>query len=70
MTGSLIFKTDLNSKTYALNIGDYPYQKLMNLFVEMNYKGWILLEARTEPEDRVVAMKEQLEVFNAMISKG
>ena len=24
MTGSLIFKKDLNSKTYALNIGDYP----------------------------------------------
>ena len=24
MTGRLIFKKDLNSKTYALNIGDYP----------------------------------------------
>ncbi|MCF8294176.1 MAG: T9SS type A sorting domain-containing protein [Chitinophagaceae bacterium] len=24
MTGSLIFKKDLNSQTYALNIGDYP----------------------------------------------
>ncbi len=51
-----------------LNVGDYPYATLMNLFAEMSYKGWILLEARTEPEDRVAAMKEQLEVFNAMIS--
>ena len=51
-----------------LNVGDYPYQQLMNLFAEMKYKGWILLEARTEPEDRIAAMKEQLEVFNAMIS--
>ncbi len=51
-----------------LNVGDYPYQQLMNLFTEANYKGWILLEARTEPEDRIAAMKEQLEVFNAMIS--
>ena len=51
-----------------LNIGEYPYQQLMNLFVEMNYKGWILLEARTEPEDRIAAMKEQLEVFNAMVA--
>ena len=51
-----------------LNIGNYPYQKLMNLFLEMNYKGWILLEARTKPADRIVAMKEQLEVFNRMIS--
>jgi sugar phosphate isomerase/epimerase len=50
-----------------LNVGEYPYQQLMDLFVEMNYKGWILLEARTEPEDRVVAMKEQLEVFNSLI---
>jgi sugar phosphate isomerase/epimerase len=51
-----------------LNVGDYPYQQLMNLFTEANYKGWILLEARTEPEDRIAAMKEQLEVFKAMIS--
>ncbi len=50
-----------------LNVGEYPYQQLMNLFVEMNYKGWILLEARTKPEDRIAAMKEQLDVFNTMI---
>lgn len=51
-----------------LNVDDYPYQQLMNLFVGMNYKGWILLEARTNPEDRIAAMKEQLEVFNTMIA--
>jgi hypothetical protein len=32
----------------------------------MDYQGWILMEARTEPVDRVVAMKEQLEWFNKM----
>jgi sugar phosphate isomerase/epimerase len=53
-----------------LNVGDYPYQQLMNLFVGMKYKGWILLEARTEPTDRVAAMKEQLEVFNSMIANA
>ena len=51
-----------------LNVGEYPYQQLMDLFVEINYKGWILLEARTNPEDRIAAMKEQLSVFNAMIN--
>ncbi len=51
-----------------LNIGDYPYQKLMDLFLGMNYKGWILLEARTDPADKISAMKEQLEIFNRMIS--
>ena len=49
-----------------LNEGDYPYQQLMDLFIGMNYKGWILLEARTSPDDRVAAMKEQLEIFNKM----
>jgi sugar phosphate isomerase/epimerase len=49
-----------------LNIGDYPYQKLFNLFNETGYSGWILLEARTEPADRIAAMKEQLAIFNEM----
>lgn len=49
-----------------LNIGDYPYQQLMDLFRGMRYKGWILLEARTEPADRISAMKEQLAVFKKM----
>lgn len=49
-----------------LNIGDYPYQQLMDLFNGMHYNGWILLEARTEPADRISAMKEQLTVFRKM----
>lgn len=49
-----------------LNFGDYPYQELFNLFKGINYNGWILLEARTEPADRVAAMKEQLEIFRKM----
>jgi len=52
-----------------LNVGEYPYQQLMNLFTEINYKGWILLEARTKPEDRIAAMKEQLDVFNGMVAQ-
>ncbi|MEO6962853.1 MAG: TIM barrel protein [Puia sp.] len=51
-----------------LNEGDYPYQLLMDLFAAMKYKGWILLEARTEPADRISAMKEQLSVFNHMVA--
>jgi sugar phosphate isomerase/epimerase len=50
-----------------LNSPDYPYQQLFDLFKEINYKGWILLEARTEPADRVAAMKEQLALFNQMV---
>jgi sugar phosphate isomerase/epimerase len=53
-----------------LNIGPYPYQQLMNLFVEMDYKGWILLEARTKPDDRVKALAEQLMIFKQMVTKA
>ena len=53
-----------------LNVGDYPYQQLFNLLTDMQYNGWILLEARTEPEDRVAAMKEQLILFNQLIDNA
>jgi len=53
-----------------LNIGDYPYRQLFNLFTGIQYDGWILLEARTEPEDRIAAMKEQLFLFNQLIANA
>ncbi|MDH5380974.1 MAG: sugar phosphate isomerase/epimerase [Cyclobacteriaceae bacterium] len=53
-----------------LNVGDYPYQDLFNLFVKANYGGWVLLECRTDPQDKVVAMKEQLRLFNEMIKQA
>lgn len=53
-----------------LNEGEYPYQKLFDLFTGMKYSGWILLEARTNPPDRVAAMKEQLVIFNEMIENS
>jgi len=53
-----------------LNIGSYPYQELMNLFVAMDYAGWILLEARTKPKDRLKALAEQRQVFEDMVAKA
>lgn len=53
-----------------LNEGTYPYQQLFNLFIGIKYKGWILLEARTEPADRIAAMNEQLVLFNKMITES
>jgi sugar phosphate isomerase/epimerase len=53
-----------------LNVGSYPYQELMNLLMEMDYSGWILLECRTEPSDRVKALIEQHEVFDKMTKKS
>ena len=53
-----------------LNDGNYPYQQLFDLFTGIQYKGWILMEARTEPADRVVAMKEQLSLFKKMLEQS
>ncbi len=50
-----------------LNIGDYPYQQLFELFKAINYKGWILLEARTNPPDLVSALEQQRKVFEGMV---
>jgi sugar phosphate isomerase/epimerase len=48
----------------------YPYQSLMNLFVKMKYKGWILLECRTDPADKVAALINQRKVFEGMLEKA
>jgi len=53
-----------------LNVGDYPYHELMSLFVKMDYRGWILLEARTKPEDRVAALAEQKVIFERMVAQA
>ncbi len=53
-----------------LNSGTYPYQQLMGLFQEMDYAGWILLEARTNPEDKVRALIEQRETFERLTGRG
>ncbi len=50
-----------------LNDGDYPYAQLMKLFAKMDYQGWILLEARTDPQDKLSAMQEQRKIFEAML---
>ncbi len=50
-----------------LDSADYPYQKLMTLFKDINYKGWILLECRTDPKDKVAALLDQKRIFEGMV---
>ncbi len=40
-------------------IRNFPQQKLMDLFMKMNYKDCILLECLTDGEDKVNAIKEK-----------
>jgi sugar phosphate isomerase/epimerase len=48
----------------------YPYQELMKLFTGMNYKGWILLECRTDPADKVAALINQRKTYEGMLEKA
>lgn len=48
----------------------YPYGDLMRLFIEMNYKGWIMLEGRTDPSDKIEALINQRKIFEEMVEKA
>lgn len=49
---------------------DYPWQELISLLVNMDYRGWVLLEAGTKVEDRVQALAEQKALFDAMVAQA
>ena len=53
-----------------LNSTDYPYKKLLELLINMEYGGWLLLECRTHPADTIKAMTEQKRFFNKMIQEN
>lgn len=49
--------------TRALDTTDYPHQELFNLFAVIDYSGWLLLEAHSQPPDELDAYKEQVYLF-------
>jgi sugar phosphate isomerase/epimerase len=53
-----------------VNEGDYPYNKLATLLVEADYEGFVCLEARTKPEDRVKALAEQRQLFMQLVTQA
>lgn len=53
-----------------VNEGAYPYEMLAELLVKADYQGWVCLEARTKPEDRVAALAEQRSLFMGMVEKA
>jgi sugar phosphate isomerase/epimerase len=48
----------------------YPYEKLFQLLVKMDYAGWLLLEAGSKPEDRVAALIRQRKLFESLVAKA
>ena len=53
-----------------LTMNDYPYAELVKLFAKNHYDGWILLEARTEPSDKIAALTEQRLAFEALVNSA
>lgn len=45
---------------------NYPFPKLIKLLVDMDYEGWVLLEASSKPEDRVAALGRQVKLFDQL----
>lgn len=59
----------------TVHVGDlatnqYPYQQLFNLFNDMGYKGWLLLEQTSKPADKIDAMKKQLNLFDKLVANA
>ncbi len=52
---------------HELTIGQYPWEVLFRLLHSMQYDGWILLEASSNPADKVAAMIEQRLKFDKLI---
>lgn len=67
-----LVKNRLGDTTHVreLDSPDYPYQQLLDLFVEANYTGWILLEARGYVLDRIKAIAQQKKIFHEMLAKA
>jgi sugar phosphate isomerase/epimerase len=61
--GDTVHLRDLDTK-------EYPYQQLFKLFTDMGYNGWLLLEESTNPQDKVAAMKDQLNLFNNLVANA
>jgi sugar phosphate isomerase/epimerase len=65
-----LVKDRLGATAHVRELSDtrYPYQRLMNLFVAMDYAGWVLLEASTKPRDRVQALGTQRALWEKMVA--
>jgi sugar phosphate isomerase/epimerase len=49
---------------------EYPFARLVELLHETDYKGWVLLEASSEPADRVAALQRQRELFDSLLAQA
>lgn len=67
-----LLKDRLGDTVHVRELEDpsYPYQELMNELVTMDYRGWVLLECRTDPADKVKALEEQRKIWEGMVENA
>ena len=49
---------------------DYPYATLIKLLVKAEYAGWVMLEASSQPKDRVAALAAQGRLFRNLVKNA
>ncbi len=49
---------------------NYPYAKLIKLLVDAKYAGWVMLEASSQPKDRVAALAAQGRLFRKLLKQA
>ncbi len=53
---------------HELHDRGYPYERLLDILVETDWDGYVLLEASSTPKDRVAALDEQREIFEGLVA--
>jgi len=53
---------------HLLDAPSYPFQKLLDLYVGIDYQGWWLFEEGKVPEDIVGELSRQRELFDKMLA--
>ena len=51
-----------------LDSTDYPYAELFKLLSDIDYNGWVLLEARADPQDKIAALTAQRKHFDSLLA--
>jgi sugar phosphate isomerase/epimerase len=55
---------------HGLKDAKYPYQTLVDLLVKAKWDGWALMENSDKVPDRVQALTEQREIWDALVAKA
>ena len=48
----------------------YPWQELMNLFVNIDYSGWMLWECSSDPDNKVEAMIKNRKMWEQLVANA